>query len=704
MHGSTGYRTILVALAVLCGSPAARADDRTPVRLEEVTVTAEELGRGPFLPDVTDTRILAGKKTAVIDLETQPSILNNNYRQLFAGTPGLVVSEETTPLLSVGYRGLEPHRAQFTQVLKDGVPIHAELFGYPEAYYVPPLQSIDRVEFIHGGAALMYGPQPGGALNFVTKAPPAGTPLAAYTENSFGTDELFSTYTGVGGTAGPLGYLGYVHEREGNGFRQGNSDFEVLGGGTKVVLEPRPDSRLTLTYDEYHEEHGEPGGLTKAVADSDGRDRTTRFHDRFRLERYYGALRYDRDFGEQTRLEFRTFGGHYRRYSKRQDGNVFGGAPTGTTNSIEEQDFYTFGMEPRVRHTYDAFGQEGHALTVGLLSYFADSPREDQRGATPGQDTGSLRNRSERSMQYLSLFAEHLTRLGRLAITPGVRLEHIWQHVTEDVNASKTTVPLGDVDEFDFVPLFGVGAAYDLAGSARAYANLSQGYRPKIFTQAVPTGSGNVVNDDLEPGDSWTFDAGFRGEVAEAIRWDANYFLMRFDNQIGTSGNTVENVGDTRHQGIELSVEADLIRAADRFAGTTWRSHIGSFSPYLALMLLDATFIKGPQDGKTPQYAPQYTLRLGAQYTFQDRVQLALGSTFVDDHFADDANTANRTVPSYKVWDLTGEVRLWKEYVTLLGGINNLFDERYYARIRNDGIDPAYERNLYGGVRVGVKF
>ncbi|MBI4341627.1 MAG: TonB-dependent receptor plug domain-containing protein, partial [Candidatus Omnitrophica bacterium] len=355
MERRVGVVSVGVVMSVaLC----AAADEPKPaVRLEEVTVTAEE-ARGPFLPDVEGARIYKGKKTVVIDLQAVPPIVNNNYRQALAKTPGLLLSEETTPLFSVGYRGLEPHRAQFTQVLKDGVPIHADMFGYPEAYYVPPLQSIDHLEFVHGGAALMYGPQPGGALNFVTKQPATGTPFAAYTENSFGTDELFSTYTGFSGHVEPVGYLGYFHERESNGFRQTNSDFEVIGSGLKVTLGQTGTSRWTLGYDEYHEEHGEPGGLTKAVADSDGRDTTTRFHDRFRLERYYGTLLYEQDLGESSRLDFRTFGGHYRRYSKRQRGGGFGTVPTGanaSTNSIEEQDFYTFGFEPRLRHTYTAF-------------------------------------------------------------------------------------------------------------------------------------------------------------------------------------------------------------------------------------------------------------------------------------------------------------------------------------------------------------
>jgi len=254
------------------------------------------------------------------------------------------------------------------------------------------------------------------------------------------------------------------------------------------------------------------------------------------------------------------------------------------------------------------------------------------------------------------------------------------------------------------VPLFGVGTNLDVTSEIDLYANLSQSYRPKIFTQAVPTGASQVINADLEEGKSWTFDIGARGSHRGVLYWDASYFIMRFDDQIGTAGNTIENVGDALHQGLEFATEIDLVGWYDAISNTTTRERVGSISPFFNLMLLDAKFIEGPQDGKTPQYAPQVTMRFGTQATFRDRAKINLSSTFVDDHFADDANTTNRTIPSYKVWDLTGEVRIWKETLSLFGGINNLFDERYYARIRSEGIDPAYERNIYGGVRAGFAF
>ncbi|MBI3020500.1 MAG: TonB-dependent receptor plug domain-containing protein [Candidatus Omnitrophica bacterium] len=200
-HQGLLYMAVVVGCIPVVEAAAADANTGTR-RLQEVVVTAkEESATQAFLPDVTDTRIHAGKKTTVIDLKAQPTIVNNNYRQVLAKTPGLLLSEETTPLFSVGYRGLEPHRAQFTQVLKDGVPIHADMFGYPEAYYVPPLQSIDHIEFLHGGASLMYGPQPGGALNFITKAPMSCSPTtraSAATGTRSGTSAMSTSERAMG--------------------------------------------------------------------------------------------------------------------------------------------------------------------------------------------------------------------------------------------------------------------------------------------------------------------------------------------------------------------------------------------------------------------------------------------------------------------------------------------------------------------------
>ena len=102
-----------------------------------------------------------------------------------ATTPGLLVSEEpSSPIINFGYRGLDSQRSEFMQVLKDGVSIKNEQFGFPETHYTPILDAVERIEFIRAGAALQFGPQPGGAMNFVMKMPRRDTQFHFMTKNA----------------------------------------------------------------------------------------------------------------------------------------------------------------------------------------------------------------------------------------------------------------------------------------------------------------------------------------------------------------------------------------------------------------------------------------------------------------------------------------------------------------------------------------
>ena len=202
----------LAAILMAAGHSASPLAAQEAVQqLEEVQVRADydRAVDGVFLPDVQGTKIHAGKKTSNIDLEQIPEISMDNYRQVIAKTPGLILAEENTPLLSIGYRGYDPHRTQYFQVLEDGIPIHADMIGYPEAYYTPPLDAVESVEIVRGGAALMYGPQPAGAINFVMKKPPLDTPFTIESTNILGSFDMYSNFTSFGGTVGKFGYYGY---------------------------------------------------------------------------------------------------------------------------------------------------------------------------------------------------------------------------------------------------------------------------------------------------------------------------------------------------------------------------------------------------------------------------------------------------------------------------------------------------------------
>lgn len=716
--------SLLTALTGLCAPLAAFSQDAKPnstpastagnaTTLETVTVygeaESEAIIQNPFPMAVEGNKIFAGKRATVIDLDALPKVQANNYRQALALTPGLLFSEETSPLVSIGYRGIgEPHRMQFVQVLKDGIPIHADPFGYPEAYYTPPLDVVDRIEFVRGGASLMYGTQPAGALNYMTYLPRRDKPFGFRTQNIFGSDDLFSTYTAVDGTIDQFGYLAYFNHRESEGFRQANSDYELDGGHFKLAWDVDADTRWIFAFDGYEEEHGEPGGLTAAAFAADP-SMTTRFNDRFRLRRFAGSLELQHRLDPATELNVRMWGGYYQRWSKRQRGGGFGTLPAGgaaATNTIENQEFKTFGIEPRLSHDWEAWGGE-HTLAAGMHFYLMDSPRRDQRGSAPDAESGITSLDSQREVHYASFFAENKFTFDRFSITPGFRAEFIDQSVYSKNFSPTTGVFINDVskDTSDLQPLFGLGMAYDLAAETQIYANVSQSYRTAIFSESIVGLPGTTVTD-ADPALGWSYELGYRGTPRPWFTFDTSVFLIDLDNRFGTitidppgpppAVTYLRSVGRTINYGWDGAVQFDVIGALDEINGTKNADRIGSLNLYANASLLEAELYGGPSDGGRPQYSPDYILRTGAIYKYKDRVKVSFLGTAVDDHFADDSMTPNRFIPAYVTWDLTAEVKVTKNF-TAMAGINNVFDESYYSRVRADGIDPGYGRNFYVG-------
>jgi Fe(3+) dicitrate transport protein len=426
-------------------------------------------------------------------------------------------------------------------------------------------------------------------------------------------------------------------------------------------------------------------------------------------------------------LDIKAFGGYLSRFSKRQRGGGVGILPFGAaanTNSIQLREVWNEGAELRLRHDYSLAGDTS-TFAGGLYFYHALQDRDDQRGTTPGADTGVLRNFATGETTDFSLFAENRFHFGRLSITPGMRLEFLNQTLDETFNITRPANLLTR-DDTSFVPLFSLGLGYVLLDGQHAvtntakdaknaastttmvaggpprlelYATAAQAYRPRTYGELVPTSANGVVNGDLKEGDSLQFELGVRGKPLPYLTIDVGGFYYTFDDQVGDislPGGVVStgNVGDARFVGFEAGVELDILAMINGGA----ESPYGRFNLYGNVTLLDAEFTSGPNEGFTPAYAPDYQFKAGGIYRWKDRVKLGLIGTIVDDHFANANNTATHFVPAYTVWDLTAEVNFCNGRVGVFAGINNLFDEDFWAEVRDEGILPAYRRNYYGGV------
>jgi Fe(3+) dicitrate transport protein len=384
-------------------------------------------------------------------------------------------------------------------------------------------------------------------------------------------------------------------------------------------------------------------------------------------------------------------------------------------------------MIPQLRYDYDFLGNT-HTFTGGAMLYNTQSPFTQETGSTPWAATGSLSNQSKRQNWYASLFAENRFVFGKFQFIPAVRFENIWQSINESVNISKTKAgtPLSNENNYAFVPLPGFGAEYKFNDWITAYGNASQSYKPVTFSQAIPNAPNVSVPNNLQPSIAWNYEGGFRGNPRPWLAWQSSYFVLNFYNQIGSvnptpSTTVIQTIGNSSTIGWDNMLQLDAIGLADDLRGT--RSTLKQTGPgdikqggeanihslvdtYGSVLftagytLQQGSYTSGQYQGKTPQYTPDYLLRLGVLYNWRDRMKLGLLTTFSASAYANDNNTQQYLMPAYNVWDFTYEVNLLKDRLSIIGGINNLFDLKYTTRITNTGIDPAMPRNWYAGVQV----
>lgn len=675
-------------------NPASKPKSDVTTELPAVVITAEAPEEPqvkiPYLPPVEGTKIYAGKKATSLNLQALPEVQTNNYSQAFAMTPGLLTTEESTPLVSYGYRGIgSPDRAQFMMVLQDGIPIAADPQGYPESYWMPPLESTQRIDFVRGGASLLYGPQPAGAINYVSLMPRTDRLFGMQSKHIFGSNNLYSTFNSIEGTSGKWSWLGWFNYRSGDGFRSANNDFEVIAGRLKLIYQQATDTRWIFSLDAGSDRHGEPGGLTATAYNAD-RNQAVRQFDRFNLSRYVASAELQHKFSSQTELSVKAWAGAYDRWSRRQTGGF--GTVTALTNSIAQQQFYNAGIEPRIRHDYELWGGS-HSLAAGMQFYMCHSPLTTANGTSPTDDIGTVTTDAQRDVIYGSFFMENKFTFGRLTITPGFRMELINQNVT--VRNIGVTTTQRDNSKFDKQPLFGLGLSYDLGNETAVYANVSQSYRATTFGQSLIPAAGGTASD-VAPSQGWSYEIGIRGNPRPWFTYDSSFFLIDLDDKLGTAGVNIQSVGRSINYGWDGAVQFDVIGGLDALNGTHRGERLGALNLYGNISLLEARLSGGVNNGGTPQYAPPYMIRTGAIYKRKSGLKIAFLGTLMARHNGTDNADGRFDIPAYTTWDLTGEIPITKNF-SVLGGMNNVFDRQYYSLVTTSGIIPAIGRNFYVG-------
>lgn len=693
----------VAAATVVSASPVASAQPVPPV-LETVEVFGTRETNVPgTLPALQDGRIFAGKKTTQVDMTEQPLFVEPNLRQMFSRVPGLFVSDQKIPsIYNVNYRGLgNPHESEFVAFFQNNVPLAADPFGYPTMYYMPAAQRVERIEFVRGGGGLLYGPQVGPVLNFVTRRADAQAAPSFRTDQATGSDGLYSTYNEVRWSHNDVGFMASFDHRSADGPRR-NEDYEVNAGYFGVSYEGFDGIRLGFDLDLYQSDSGEAGRLTSQEFATD-RDLVKTPFNAVEIDQVIATFTYEQQISDSATLDARLWYLGMDRLSRRS-AQFTDPADEPATTAIDEQQFNNYGFDLRT-----AFAWGGNnVLTVGTTGYLSDSPRtrhvsDDIRSSR--QNPEDLAFEIDRGVNYTALFVENLFSLGRLSVVPSARYERI-NYDLEDVvtNASLSRGPI-DFDRTANETLLGLGLMYQTGERSELYANVSESYRPQRFDDLINPASELAGSNGPGVSRGVNYEIGYRSQPTDRLVFDISLFRIDFEDkieQIQVNIADVEriNSGDSRHQGLEFSVEYAVLASGPR-----------SLTLFANGSLLDAEITNSVTpglEGNDPAFAPDHVIRAGFIYD-DTQCNAALTATLVGDQYWQDSNLPRGAgaglieakIPSYEVLDFSMEYRPGARW-TVYGGVNNLLDEDYYSRVRNDGIEPALERTVYAGVRYAV--
>ena len=629
--------------------------------------------------------------------------------------------------IGIAARGLSPNRSWEFNVRQNGYDIAADPFGYPEAYYNPQLQAVQRIEIVRGHGSLQYGPQFGGMVNYILRnGSEINKPFEFETQQTIGSNALFNSYNAIGGKTKKLHYYSFFDHRNGDGWRDNSRYFTNAGFGT-VTYYFTPKFSLSAEVMHSHIRSQQPGGLTDVQAEQDAQQ-SFRSRNWFDITWTTPALIANYQLNDNTKWNtklFATIGdrnsvGYLQPITVKDSINPATGQYNNRVLNIDQ--YRNYGLESRIITDFK-LGKISNTVSGGIRLYTGTTHRRADGKGTTGTDydmtvIGNYPRDIEFVSNNASVFVENIFRLSeKFIIIPGVRYEWLEGSASgrNGYTPGGSEIILQNIKRSRGFLLGGIGAEYHITRSTEFYANITQAYKPIQFAnlQAPPTT--DVVDPDLEDARGYNADLGYRGKVKDFLQFDVSGYYLQYDNRIGTitvtgtpSYRLITNVGSSTSKGIESYVEFNPIRA---FTNNK-KADLIIFGSY---GYTNARYSGDHKDantkGKKVENAPENIFRGGLSAGAKGFLFTAQFS-YVSETFSDANNTAtpaangnNGLIPSYSVTDLTATYKFSKG-LNIKAGVNNVFDESYFTRraggYPGPGALPGDGRTFF--VSVGAKF
>ena len=693
----------LIGLSSLYISLSAQQDTLIGNELKHIVVKAyHQNDITSKLSDVHGTYIVGGRKSEVLQVQDIPAnIAEKTGRQVFAKVPGAFVydMDGSGNQLNIATRGLDPHRSWEFNVRQNDIIINSDIFGYPASHYSPPLEAIKTIEIIRGTAALQYGAEFGGLINYVTKEPDTIKPITFESINSAGSYGLFSTYNSLSGKIKKFTYLVYAQHRYSDGYRDnGTSNAQSQFVNLNYQFSAKHSLKLEVGRSQYL--YRIPGPLTDSMFYADP-TQATRSRNYFSPDIYVPSLTFDWKLSHRTSLQWVASGVFGNRSSVEFEGfadrpDVIDPVTLQYKNrNVNIDNFNSRSSEIRLLHQYNL--GKLPSMVSASVRYFNNDMRRRQLGkGTTGSDydlsiTGDFGRDLRYKSQTISIAVENMIYITpAFTVSPGFRYE---------TGASDMTGYLAYYDPTDIpnhikhnIPAFGINTQYRINNHLRLYGGISQAYRPVVLKDIIPTSGLEQVNKDLEDAFGYNAEAGINGKISNWLKYEATYFRVIYNNRLGSyvlsdqNGPYIyrTNIGDSETNGVELFAELVPIQTTNFylsvFSSTSWMN-----AEYKnASVAISATENKDIS-GNQVESVPNWISRNGLNVSYK-AFRVTLLYSYVDESFADPANTvtpsangAKGIVPAYGILDLNMSFR-FSNHFNLRFGLNNLTDKQYFTK------------------------
>ncbi len=629
---------------------------------------------------------------------------------------------------NIGMRGLNPTRSTKVLLLEDGIPLSYAPYGDNASYYHPPIERFDRIEVLKGAGQLRFGPQTvGGVINYITPNPPK-EPGGSVTLTG-GNRSYFNGHLNYGGFWGNAGFMVDYTRKQGQGARD-NTFSKINDLNLKQVLLLGEKHTLTSKANVYTEDSQVTySGLTQAEFDEDPRQNPFK-NDEMTAKRFGASVQHAWQITPATEMVTSLYGAYFTRDWWRQSSNsgqrpndsadaACGGMANLYTTCGNEgrlRQYYTYGVEPRLKSSYTVLGEK-QEFNIGLRAHYEIQDRKQFNGAFPNSrtaDSSATTNTafSEHNLRLTdaySGFVDHVFRYKDLSVTPGVRVEHIRYARTNFrggtiENGGKGVQ--GNTVLNEVMP--GVGLNYNPFDRTTFFAGVHKGFSPPRVEDIINNNTGLSV--ELAPERSVNYEAGVRTKIVRGIAAEATYFRMDFSNQIvaasvaGGSGATLTNGGQTLQQGAEFDLKlgtGELLKMKHNFYLVTAYTWLPT-ARFEGARFSGATSVSG---NRIP-YTPDHTITTSIGYSHPIGLDMRIEQVFVGSMLTDELNTETPTangqagrIAEYAIYNAAINYTYEPWGATLFFTAKNLTEKMYIAD-RTRGILPGTPRLFQAGITV----